>query len=164
MRKIVLIAGCSLLFVLSCQKEKQDDWKPLDLLQYGIPITVLAPDSSLVKSDDLGGLIKDVTVKSGDDYSIQIYATDAITTDIAKIKAAQLAEVKGNRYFSKIVEEEEAGFLYEMMLDSTNINYGFRHIRVQGDMEFIFQPGLIGTFSLEEAKRMYEAVKPQSSK
>lgn len=164
MRKIVLIAGSCLLFVLSCQKEKQEVWKPLDLLQYGIPITILAPDSSQVKSDDLGGLMKDVTIKAGDDYSVQIYATDALTTDLAKIKAGQLAEVKGNRYFSKIVEEEETGFIYEMMLDTSNINYGFRHVRVQGDKEFVFQPGLVGTFTLEEAKRMYEAVKPQPKK
>lgn len=164
MKKIVLLVGCCLFFVFSCQKDQQAEWKPLELLQYGLPVTVLAPDSAAVKSDDLGGLIKDVTVKGGDDYSIQIYATDATTTDLAKVKAAQLAEVKSNRYFSKIIEEEENGFLYEMKLDSTNINYGFRHVRVQGDMEFVFQPSLIGTFTLEEARRMYEAVKPQPRK
>ena len=164
MRKIALIVGCCLFFIISCQKEKQEEWQSLDLLQYGIPVSILAPDSAVVKSDDLGGLIKDVTIKRGDDYSVQIYATDATTTDIAQVKAEQLAEVKGNRYFSKIVEEEETGFVYEMMLDSTNINYGFRHVRVQGDLELIFQPGLIGTFTLDEAEKMYEAVKPQPRK
>lgn len=156
----------SLLFVVAvilmwaCQRNSSEqDWVEKDLLQYGIPITIMAPDSAEVNSSDLGGLIQDVTIKKGDDYYIQIYASDAETTDIAKVKSAQLSEVKSNRYFSKIVQEETEGFIYETVIDSSAINYGFRYVRVQGDKEFIFQTGLVGNFSLEQVERMYEAVK-----
>lgn len=157
----------SLLFVLAvflmwaCQQNStEQDWAEKDLLQYGIPITIMAPDSAEVNSSDLGGLIQDVTIKKGDDYYIQIYASGAETTDIAKIKSNQLSEVKSNRYFSKIMKEDTDGFIYETKIDSSAINYGFRHVRVQGDKEFIFQTGLVGNFSLEEVEKMYEAVRP----
>lgn len=161
MKKITLFL-CGLFWLASCQQENQQDWKPLDLLQWGIPVTVLAPDSAKVKTMDMGGLLKDVTIKGDDNYYIQIYASDASTTDISRIKANQLAEVKANRYFSKIVNEEEAGFIFENVVDSANVYYGFRHIRVQGDKEYIFQTGLIGSFSLEEVEKMYGAVQPKS--
>lgn len=150
-----------MLIFLACRRDATDQWKPLDLMPYGIPVSVLAPDSARVKVENFGGgLIKDVTIKEGDDYYIQLYASGAETTDIARIKASLLADVKANRYFSKIVEEEEAGFIYETNIDSL-ISYGFRYIRVPGDMECVFQTGLVGAFTLEEARRMYEAVKPQ---
>lgn len=145
----------------SCRQEAADDWKPTSLMPYGVPVTIMAPDSVVVKTSDMGGLLKDITVRGGEDYYIQIYATDAETTDISKIKANQLAEVKSNRYFSRIVREEEPGFIYQTQIDSNNINYGYRYIRVEGDKEYIFQPGLTGIYSLEEVERMYDAVKPQ---
>lgn len=156
----------SLLFVLAvilmsaCQRNStEQDWVEKDLLQYGIPVTIMAPDSAEVNSSDLGGLIQDVTIKKGEDYYIQIYASGAETTDIAKIKSGQLSEVKSNRYFSKIVKEDTDGFIYETMIDSSAINYGFRYVRVQGDKEFVFQTGLVGNFSLQEVEKMYEAVR-----
>lgn len=159
MKKSLLFVA-AIVLIAACQKnDGAGEWVEKDLLEYGIPITILAPDSSEVNSSDLGGLIQDVTIKKGDDYYIQIYASDAETTDIARIKSAQLAEVKSNRYFSKIVTEDVDGFVYETVIDSTAINYGFRYMRVQGDKEFVFQTGLVGSFTQEEAERMYEAVK-----
>lgn len=156
----------SLLFVLAiilmwaCQRNStEQDWVENDLLQYGIPIVIMAPDSAEVNSSDLGGLIQDVTIKKGEDYYVQIYASGAETTDIAKVKSGQLSEVKSNRYFSKIVKEDADGFIYETVIDSTLTNYGFRYVRVQGDKEFVFQTGLVGNFSLEQVEKMYEAVR-----
>ena len=158
MKKTFLLFTFALFFI-QCQQDQKAALKPLDLLEWGIPITVMAPDSANVKTMDLGGVLKDVTIKGENNYSIQIYATTASTTDVARVKANQLAEVKTNRYFSKIIEEEMDGFVYENVVDSSNY-YGFRHIRIQGDMEYIFQTGLIGSFTLEEVKNMYEAVQP----
>lgn len=164
MKKILLVI-LSLGLFFACQQEAKEEWKPLDLLQYGVPITIMAPDSAKVNADDLGGgLIKDITIKGEEDYSIQLYASAAETNDIAKIKADQLAEVKANRYFSKIINEEEAGFIYETAIDSNNINYSFRYIQLKGDLECVFQTGLVGSFTQEEAQKMYEAVKPKKTK
>lgn len=133
--------------------------KPLNLLQYGIPITIMAPDSAKVVAGSLS-FSQDITVKSpADNYDVQIFAYDATTTDLSSVKASHLAEVKSNAYFSKIVEEEEAGFIYATVFDSTATNYGFKYLKIQGDKEYIFQTGLVGNFGLEDVKLMYDAVK-----
>ena len=146
------------VFLSSCQSDGGSDLQPLDLMQYNIPLTIQAPDSVNVKTMDLV-VQKDVTVRGATDenYYVQIYASDAATNDLAQAKAEQLSEVKSNRYFSKIVEEEDAGFIYENKIDSTT-NYGFRYIHLQGDQQYVFQTGLIGNFTQESAKRMYDAV------
>ncbi|GJM35332.1 MAG: hypothetical protein DHS20C18_43330 [Saprospiraceae bacterium] len=146
------------LLIGACQQDTGPQWTQLDLMSYGIPLNIAAPDSAKVKTTDLG-LMKDITIQEGKDYYVQLYASSASTNDIAKIKADQLSEVKSNRFFSKIVKEETDGFIYETSIDSSNINYGFRYIYLQGDMEYIFQTGLIGTFTQEQTERMYEAVK-----
>ncbi len=156
MRNICMVLGLA-FFLFQCQGDQQDEWKSVDLLEHGIPLSVQAPDSIEVEKMNLGGILQDVTLRRGDDYFIQIYASDASTNDISKLKADQLAEVKTNRFFSKIVEEDEQGFIYETQIDSL-INFGFRYIHLQADREYIFQTGLTGTYTLDEVKRMYQAV------
>lgn len=148
------------LMLLACQSDPLQDWKETDLLSCcQLPISVIAPDSATIKSSNLGGLFKDVTIQRGKEYFVQIYASEATTNDIAKIKSEQLKQIREFPFFSKVISEDESGFIYENIMDSTNINYGFRYIAVKGDMEYIFQPGLTGLFSKEQAVRMYEAVK-----
>lgn len=151
-----LLAG---LFFYACQSEPLQEWDKKDLLACcQLPISVLAPDSAQIKSSNLG-LFKDITIQSGDDYFVQIYASEASTNDIARIKSEQLKQVKELPFFSKVIEEDENGFLFENIIDSTNINYSFRYVAVTGDMEYVFQPGLTGLFTQEQARKMYEAVK-----
>jgi hypothetical protein len=142
-----------------CQGEPESGLEATDLMSYGIPVSIMAPDSAVIKKRDMaGGLIKDVSIQAGENFDIQIIASAAETNDMASIKADLLANVKGNRYYSRIVEEHENGFIYETAIDSTFKSYGFRYILVQGDQEILFQSGLAGDFSLEMAKAMYEAV------
>lgn len=156
MKRLLFFLFAALL-IGACQQNTGPQWAELDLMSYGVPLSIAAPDSAKVKTTDLG-LIKDITIKEGEDYYIQLYASAASTNDVAKIKADQLGEVKNNRFFSKIVKEEADGFIYETAIDSSNINYGFRYIYLQGDMEYIFQTGLIGTFTQQQTEKMYEAV------
>lgn len=160
MKNITLLLF-AILFFAACESEEKVNLQPLDLLEYGVPVTIMAPDSAEVKKSDFGPFMKDVTVRKGKDYFVQIYASQASTTDIAQLKAQALTEVKGKKYFSKIISEEMAGFIYETKVDSNYIDYGFRYIRVQGSNEFIFQTGLIGPFTLEAVQNMYEAVKQE---
>ena len=148
-----------MILMMACQPDDADAWSETDLLPYGIPITIQAPDSLVVKTKDMGGLMTDVTLKSDEPFDVQLYASEAETNDIAAIKAGLLDNVKSNPYFSRIVREEEPGFIYETRIDSNNIHYGFRYIYLQGDKEYIFQTGLSGLFSQEETEQMYEAVK-----
>ena len=149
---------CTIFFFVACNSEKKVDFKPLDLLNFGIPITIMAPDSAQVKKSDFGPVMKDITIRKGEDYFIQIYASQASSSDVAEVKAQELAEVKSKKYFSKIIKDEPTGFIFETKVDSNYIDYGFRHIRIQGNNEYIFQTGLIGPFTLEAVEDMYEAV------
>lgn len=158
MRNILFYPFILLLIISACASEPQSSWKPMNLLEYGVPITIMAPDSADVKTMDFG-LQKDITITKGKDFSLQIYASDATTADLAKVKELQLAMVKDNRYFNTLVEDTDNGFIYKTQIDSTKTNYGFRYIKLQGDKEYIFRTGLIGSFSEEQVRSMYEAVK-----
>ena len=129
----------------------------LDLMSYGLPIAINAPEGAEVVLDDLG-VWKDVTVKKGNDYFIQILSSKATSLDVSKLKSESLTEVKGGRFFSKIIQEDDAGFVFEKKIDDT-VNYDFRYFKIQGDSEYSFQTGLIGTFTEEQVRTMYKSVK-----
>lgn len=156
-KRIILLL---LIFsVFACQHDATSDWVEHDLLENGIPVTIMGPDSISVKVTDALGVLQDITVNSPDDnYHLQIYASQAETDDIALIKADLISDVRNNPFFTKVVEEDESGFVYEMVIDSTNY-YSFRHVHVQGDQEFIFQTGIANTFQMAEAMRLREAVR-----
>ena len=158
---LLLIGSCLLIF--ACESDPTSNWKPLNLLEHGVSMTILAPDSAEVKTSDMI-VQKDITVKKGDDYAIQIYASDATTTDVSKVLAEQKAIVKELSFFSKIVKEEPNSFIYEMVLDSAKTNYDFRYVRIKGDKEFIFQTGYLGDFSLENVEQLLESVMYESKK
>ncbi len=130
----------------------------LDLLDKGFPVTIMAPDSAKVKVTNLG-FIQDITVEGEreDNYSIQIYAEQANTNDVALLKSRQMEEVKSNRLFARVVEEDEKGFIYELRIDSKPF-FGFRYVHIQGDQAFVFMPGLSTTYSEEQARDLYKAV------
>ena len=147
-----------LLFFLGCQNDAKTNLKPLDLLQYGAAITIMAPDSAKVTTEDL--LVqKDISIKKGDDYFVQVSISDVTSTDIPTVKAERLALVKSDKYFKKIIEDKPDGFIYETQIDSTYHNFGFQRVNIQGTKEYIFQTGFTGQYSLEDVKRMYEATK-----
>ncbi len=158
MKNHYFLVAVILTGLFACQSETTQ-LKELNLLQYNIPITIMAPDSAKVVAGSLS-FSQDVTIKSPEDnFDLQIFAYDATTTDLSAVKASHLAEVKSNAYFSEIVEEEDAGFIYSMNFDSTATNYGFRYLKIQGDKEYIFQTGLVGDFDLNDVQVMYKAVK-----
>ncbi|MEQ8704097.1 MAG: hypothetical protein RIC19_09275 [Phaeodactylibacter sp.] len=159
MKKLLFTLLSVVALLWSCQTDGSSDLVETDLMQHGVPVTIMAPDSAKVKARNMGTLMKDVTVKGEGNYDLQIMASSATTSDLARVKAEQLSTVKTNRYFSRIVTEEENGFLYEVALDSNNLSYNFRYIHLQGDQEIIFSAGMASTLTQEEAERIYEAVK-----
>jgi len=147
---------CLLIHFISCKPSATSSYEELDLLSYGMPISVLAPPGAEVKKEDLG-VMQSIIVK-GEQYNVQIYSSQSQTIDVEKAKRQALEDAKNGRYFSKIIEEEDGGFVFEKDVDGTII-YDFRHIKIMGDKEFIFQKGLMGTYTEEEVRTMYEAVK-----
>lgn len=142
--------------IQSCKSDAGSGLAKLDLLSHGLPISIKAPEGAEIVTDDMG-VWTDVTVKSGDDYYVQIIASDAVTFEKADIIAEQLKTVKESTFFSKILEEYEDGFIYEKKIDD-KLNFDFRHVKIQGDKEYIFQTGLIGTFTEDDVRTMYGSV------
>ena len=154
---IALFAG---IFIAGCSKEEKTKLVPLDLLAYDVPLKIMAPDSAVVKKEDWGAM-QIVTVKKGKDYDLQIQSSEATSTNAASIKEQKLIDVKNEKYFSKIVQEDDFGFVFETQPDEKTNYYGFLGVIVKGDKEYIIQNGLAGTYTLEQAQSMYNAVKPK---
>lgn len=158
-RSIIIIIALALpILWYSCKSDPIKNMPELSLMDYGIPLTIKAPEGAEVKKGDLG-IFQDVTVKSGENFYIQILGSEATNLNVAEVKNTLLEDIKLTPYFSKVVEEYDEGFIFQKQIDSTNINYAFRHIKIQGDKEYIFQTGMIGKFELEDVRTMYDAVK-----
>lgn len=145
----------TLLGLISCNSDSGK--QSLDLMKYGMPIKIKAPINAEIASEDLG-FMKDVTVKAGEGYSIQITSSEAIISDANDIAQKILKEVQRDMYFKKIIEENVAGFIYSKDIDGQE-DYDFRHVRIAGQTEYIFQTSLVGTFSLDDVRQMYDSVK-----
>ena len=162
MRVVLSLLMFSIL-IWSCKSDPVSEYKELDLLSYGVPLKIMAPDSSDIKKEDWITQ-QGVTIKKGKDYEVQVWAGTASTTDMVAFKANKLAEVKNKEIFSKIIQEDPDGFIFENQLDSNTLYYGFYYLVLQGDFEYTFQNGLRGDFTQEQAENMYRAVRPKEEK
>lgn len=150
----ILVAG---LIFFSCKSDPLDGMKKTELMQYGFPIAMYAPDGAEFKKTDYG-VMQDLTVKAADNYYVQIFMSDLLTIDKKAVMNDKLAEAKSHKFFSKIISEEEDGFIFEKNVDGV-LNYDFRVLKIQGDKEYVFQTGLSGNYTEEEVKAMYASVK-----
>ena len=159
MKYIGIIILASIL-IFSCQSDDKNGMTERNLLEYGIPLTIMAPDSVDITKTNYG-VSKEVTIQSenSNDYNVQIYLAEATTSDEGKVKAQQLEMLQQMPIFSKVVLDEPNGFIYETVTDSTYHSFGFRRVLIQGTREYIFQTG-IGTFTQKQAEDMYHATKP----
>jgi len=141
---------------MSCKESKPV--AKLDLMKYGLPISVSAPENAVVEADDMG-VMQDVTIKSAEDYFIQIYGSDAISVNAKEVYGSKKQEIERGPFFSEIVLEEETGMIYKKDLGDEVIDYDFVYVKIQGDKEYVFQTGLMGIFTEEQVKEMYNSVK-----
>jgi len=150
-----------LAFILCCtscqDKNSYPDLEELDMLSYGVPLKIKAPVDAEVEIDDLG-IVQDITVQAGKDFNLQIIAGTAYLSSITEIVKKQKSDAMATGTFSKIVKEDDRGFIFEKKYSEERISYDFRYVRLQGDREFIFQTGLLGQFTLEDVEKMYHAV------
>ncbi len=151
---ISLLALGMLLWMVACKVEPK--LKPLNLMKYGVPLTILAPDSAVVKKRDMI-VQQDITIQGPDGFDLQLYVSNASTTDPKALKDSLLAQVKRQPYFSKLIAIEDQGFIFENKVDSAAVFYDFRYVIIRAGKEYQFQGGLLGNFTIEQATRMYEA-------
>jgi len=156
MNKYLILIIFGGLFFLQCKTDKSANYPSKDLLKHGFAISVKAPENAEIKSDDFG-IMQELTIKSGDEYNVQILKSVTNTTNLKEALDGQMKLVKGDAYFSKIIEEYENGFIFEKKIDD-NINYDFRYIKLVGEDEYVYQTGMIGTYTEESVREMYKSV------
>ncbi len=146
----ILFLGCILI---ACDNSSQ--LPELDLMSKGIPLKLRAPEGAEVSSKDMG-VFKDVTIRNGEDFYIQITGGQKFQNDEKLRKDEELKTIQSLANFSRIVQEDDNGFVFEKKRGD-DLSYDFRRIRIQGEEEYVFQAGLIGKFSLEAVQQMFEA-------
>ena len=156
-KRIILYLLASTLIIFSCKSDPLAGMKKTELMQYGFPIAMFVPEGAEFKKTDYG-VMQDLTVKAPNNYYVQIFSSDLMTLDQKKVMNDKLAEAKAHKFFSKIIWEEEDGFIFEKNVDGV-LNYDFRVLKIQGDKEFVFQTGLAGNYTEDEVRAMYASVK-----
>jgi hypothetical protein len=155
----ILTFFCFVVLFSACSNESSKlDLVPLDLMKYGAPFTIMAPDSVSVEEED-NLISKDLVIKYGKEYDVLIQIQDAVDVNFDRLKKEQEDLVSSGKYFSRIVESDAAGFIFENKVDSSYVNYGFRYMILQNDKEYIFQSGLFGNYDLNSIEQMFEAVR-----
>jgi hypothetical protein len=184
MRLFILILGSILFIELnSCKKDSKKSkentaavssvkptvlpplvMKPLDLSKYGVPTTIIAPDTPKIKNGNIS-FMKDLTIRQDDRYNLQVFHFPYKGTDVSKAVAQEKDYVKNIRFFSKIVKEEPNGFIFEFSIPIDTVRkvptYGFRYFMIAGGRLYNFQQGFGSAYKLDEAEKIYESVKPK---
>ncbi len=148
-----------LLTFIGCHQEPPavSTLKPLDLHAYGIPMVILAPDSTMVLEKDYQ-FMRDMIFRREPDFDIQLFELTSDATDASGEKMHQLTSVRKDPFFRELIRDEDHGFIFSKNLDSLNVDYDFRFIKLFGDKELIFQTGLARSFTLDQVTKMYQAI------
>lgn len=149
-----------LFFLVSCETEKEKGMQPLDLTPYGLELSILAPDSTVVSIKEYPSM-RDITIRKDDHFHIELFELESNRGDPATEKQRQLAAIKKDPTFLEVVKEYDKGFIYSKQADSTTIDYDFRYMRYLGNKQLIFQSGVLTAFALQDIEQMVEAIKDQ---
>lgn len=152
MLRLTLIFFIS-ISLIACNSENVKTAE-FDLIKYGISLTVTAPENAVITQPSNGSEVW--IVDSTSNFEIQIRKALSLTNDVVKVKNEELELVKTTTGFSKIIKEDDNGFIFEENFDETS--YDFRYFVVQGDNKFIFQKVFTSNPSLEEVEQMYKIV------
>ncbi len=153
MKKVVLIL--CVLGLFACQDDNALKLVEVDLLKYGVPITIEAPESAAITKPSGDGEVWIVDTASY--FKIQVVKSPTTSVDVATVKAEELEFSKSIDGFSKLISEDMDGFIYEENYDT--ISYDFKHIVISGDNKYIFQKLLTEIPTKEQVEVMYNAVK-----
>ncbi len=157
MKYTFLLLTLITLFLTSCG-EPTADLDQLDLMSYGMPLTIDAPAGAEVTKRGIA-FRQELEIVGEDNFRLVVAMDDAVQSDAQKLKEQKLSEAKQNRFFFRLVEDDPQGFIFENRIDSVNSTYGFNYVKIQGDKEFVFQQSRTGIYSLEEVQAMYGAVR-----
>src|SRR5690625_2896719 len=155
MRHIILGLSFCVFFLMACNQAPE--MKFVDLLSYGVPIQIEAPDSVEITTSDMG-IQKDLVLQGEGGYNIQTFYSDAVRNQ----KDADQEHkniLKENPRFKELVLDELKRFIYSMQLDSTLEHYGLLYVVVKGGKEISSQPGMGGVYTQEKVEELYHYAK-----
>ncbi|NND34303.1 MAG: hypothetical protein HKN76_17090, partial [Saprospiraceae bacterium] len=89
---------------------------------------------------------------------LQIFSSKVGSQNLETAMKDLKQSVEEGIYFSKFMLEESDGFVFELMID-TLVNYDFRHLKIQGDNEYLFQAGMSGYYSQDQIEQLYQIAK-----
>lgn len=142
------------IFLLTACNSENVKTAEFDLIKYGISLTVTAPQNAVITQ--LSNNSEVWIVDSTSNFQIQIRKALTLTNDVIKVKEEELELVKSTTGFSKIINEQDNGFVFEENFDETA--YDFRYFVVQGDNKYIFQKIFTSNPSLEEVEQIFTIV------
>ena len=125
---------------------------------YGLPLEVLVPDTARVVRKEYE-IMNDITVRSGAEFNIQIFQSEATHSDARTIKAEQLETIWQDPNFIELVLDEPHGFIFKKHGAENLEDFDFRFIKIIGHKEYLFQAGLVGSYTQEDVELMYRSVK-----
>lgn len=149
----LILTFFTIMILTACNSENVKTTE-FNLINYGISLTVNAPESAIITQPSDGSEVW--IVDSTSNFQIQVKKALTLTNDVTKVKNEELELVKGTTGFSKIIKEENNGFIFEENFDETA--YDFRYFVVQGDNKYIFQKMFTANPSLDEVNQMYKIV------
>jgi hypothetical protein len=153
-RFILLISWA--LFIWTCSDQPQ--FEVLDMRPYGLPLEILIPDTARVVRKEYD-IMNDITIRSGSEFNIQIFQSEATHSDAGAIKGEQLQSIWQDPNFIELVLDEPHGFIFKKFAADKQEDFDFRYIKVIEHKEYLFQAGLVGSFTQEEVELMYRSVK-----
>jgi len=133
-----------------------DGLETISLQEHGANIDIKIPAGAEVTSEPIG-YRKQISVKQ-DKFDIIMLVGDEETRTAAEIKKEKLESVKALDIFSKVVQEDDNGFIYEIN-QGTGKNYDFRYVYVKNGSSHDFRRNFVGDYTLDEVKTMYNAVR-----
>ena len=139
--------------IIACNS---DGLETISLQEHGANIDIKIPAGAEVSSESIG-YRKQISVQQ-DKFDVVILVGDEETRTPAEIKKEKLESVKALDIFSKVVQEDDNGFIYEIN-QGTDKNYDFRYVYVKNGSSHDFRRGFVGDYTLDEVKTMYNAVK-----
>lgn len=165
MRAIQFIA-ITLIFIFTSCSEPLESGKvettSVDLTPQKINISITAPKGAqLLKgaAEEDMLLYKLYSCKvHAENFKIEVMCYTMSDRSVEGVLQENIADVKNEDTFSKIIQQDSTGFIYESNEINEEKSYGFYKVMVDKDfyVNIIPEPQTDGTISLEEAKFMYE--------
>lgn len=174
MKKVIqLICGISIL-LFSCSEPldaSKVEKEKLNLLEFDTPIEVNVLKGSkasvAAEPEDMLGMYSIFSTKviGGEEkeFSVEVTCTTMPGMTMEEVLAEKTGELKAETGFSKVVQEDADGFLFERNEINDEMNYSFIKVFVTDELYVVVspEPKAEGNTTLDEAKFMYEILNAQ---